>query len=85
MGYFPRKMPKNGDDQQIYHEDLSVFTKERLISNVTVLQTKFKMALDSGRESGSGRMVSQFYELCVNVCGGCPAVESVSSWRNVIE
>ena len=85
MGYFPQKMPKNGDDQHIYHEDLSVFTKERLTSNVTVLQTKFKMALDSGRESGSGRMVSHFYELCVNIWDGCPSVESVSSRRNGIE
>ena len=35
------------------------------------------MELDLGRKSGGGRMVSQFCELCVNIWGGCPAVESI--------
>ena len=74
---FLKRYPKNGDDQHIYHEDLSIFTKERLISKVKALRTKFKVALDLGRKSGGGRMVSQFYELCVNIWGGCPAVESI--------
>ena len=74
---FLERYPKNGDDQHIYHEDLSIFTNERLISKVKALRAKLKVALDLGRESGGGRMVSQFYELCVNIWGGCPAVESI--------
>ena len=36
-----------------------------------------KIQSGTGRKSGGGRMVSQFYELCVNIWGGCPAVESI--------
>ena len=64
---FLERYPKNGHDQHIYHEDLAVFIKERLICKDKVLRSKFKVALDSGRKSGGGRVVSQLYELCISI------------------
>ncbi len=48
-----------------------------MISKVKALRTKFRVALDSGRRSGGGRVVAQFYDLCSNIWGGSPAAESV--------
>ena len=33
--------------------------------------------MDSGRRSGGGRIVAQFYDLCSQIWGGSPATESV--------
>ena len=74
---FIERYPKDGNNEQFSHKDpIKSFTKERLIAKVKALRTKFKVALDSGRRSGGGRVVAQFYELCAKIWGGSPAAES---------
>ena len=74
---FIDRYPKDGNNEQFSHKDPNIsFTKERLIAKVKALRTRFKVALDSGRTSGGGRVVAQFYDLCAKNWGGSPAAES---------
>lgn len=53
------------------------FNKERVLAKIKSLRQKYRAALDSGRRSGGGRVVAQFYDLCSQIWGGSPATESV--------
>ena len=39
---------------------------------------KYRKALDTGRQSGSGRVVATFYDLCSQIWSGSPAAESIN-------
>ena len=39
---------------------------------------KYRKALDSGRQSGDGRVVATFYDLCSQIWSGSPVTESIS-------
>ena len=62
---FPRKEP--GKD----------FTKERIVPKVKSMRQKYRTALDSGRRSGGGRIVAQFFDVFSKIWGGNPATESI--------
>ena len=62
---FPRKEP--GKD----------FTKERIVAKVKSMRQKYRTALDSGRRSGGGRIVAQFFDVFSKIWGGNPATESI--------
>ena len=53
------------------------FSKERVLAKIKSVRQKYRAALDSGRRSGGGRIVAQFYDLCSQIWGGSPATESV--------
>ena len=55
-----------------------LLTKERIAAKLKRVRTGYKKAVDAGRRSGGGRVVLTFYDLCENVWGGSPAVESIS-------
>ena len=76
---FIDRYPKTLTDESYPHHDAAKhFTKERIISKVKALRNKFKIALDSGRRSGGGKVVAHFYNLCTDIWGGCPAAESIT-------
>ena len=77
---FIERYPKNSTDESYpHHESVKQFSKERIITKVKALRNKYKIALDSGRRSGGGKVVAQFYNLCTDIWGGCPAAESIPS------
>ena len=41
-----------------------------------------RKALDSGKQSGVGRVVATFFDLCNQICSGSPATESMTSCLN---
>ena len=43
------------------------FTKDRLVAKIKALQLKYRSALDSGRRSGGGRVVAQFFDICSKI------------------
>ena len=59
--------------------DKSVFTKERVVSKIKKIKLGFRKAIDSGRRSGGGRVVTQLYDECLEIWSGSPAVESMKS------
>ena len=77
---FTERYPKNSTDESYPHHDaVKQFSKERIIAKVKALRNKYKIALDSGRRSGGGKVIAQFYNQCNDIWGRCPAVESIPS------
>ena len=46
---------------------------------------KYRKALDSGRQSGAGRVVATFYDLCSQIWSGSPATESISRGTDTVK
>ena len=51
-------------------------------SKLKQIRVKYTKALDSGRQSGGGRVVATFYDLCSQIWSGSPATESISGGIN---
>ena len=45
-------------------------TKQIITSKLKGIRLKFRQAVDSGRRSGHGRVVTIFFELCEKIWGG---------------
>ena len=60
-------------------KDKSVFSKERLIGKIKKLKLNFRKAIDSGKRSGGGRVVTNLYDECLEIWSGPPAVDSMPS------
>ena len=52
---------------------------ERVVSKIKRTKLGFRKAIGSGRRSGGGRVVTQFYEECLEIWSASPAVESIES------
>ena len=52
-------------------------TKERISAKIKIIRTDFRKAVDSGKKSGSGRIVFTFYSLCQSLWRSSPAVKSI--------
>ena len=55
------------DDQDMPH---ILFTKQEIATKVKSLRQSYRKAVDSGRQSGGGRVVMTFYDLCKDIWGG---------------
>jgi hypothetical protein len=85
---FKERYPKTTSSHFPHTGD--VFNKERLWSKLKRIRTGYKKALDSGRRSGGGRIVTTFFDECSEIWGVSPAVECVkngieSSRQDVVE
>ncbi len=52
-------------------------TKERVVAKIKALRLKYRKALDSGRKTGGGTVVAQFYDICSKIWSGSPAAEAI--------
>ena len=63
--------------------------EEIKLQNVTAklkaIRLKFRQAVDSGRQSGHGRVVMIYYELCEKIWGGSPATEQIDGGIETVE
>jgi len=59
------------------YQNRDSLNKDRITAKLKSIRTGFKKAADAGRKSGGGRVVFTFYDLCVNLWGGSPAVTSL--------
>ena len=55
----------------------SVFTKERIIAKIKRIKLCFRKAIDSGRRSGGGKVVTVLYDECCEIWSGSPAVIAI--------
>ena len=53
------------------------FTAAKIASKMKKMKNGFRKALDSGKKSGGGRIVSSLYQECADVWAGCPAATSI--------
>ena len=54
------------------------FNKDRIQNKLKRIKLNFQKAVDKGRRSGGGRVVTTFYEECCEIWSGAPAVESIT-------
>ena len=54
-------------------------TKKVLSAKLKTIRGKFREAVDSGHQSGHGRVVLLYYELCEKVWGGSPATQQLDT------
>ena len=64
-----------------FPHDKTVFTKDRITSKVKNIRRKYRQAIDSGRQSGGGRVVATFYDICSEIWSGSPATNSILSGK----
>ena len=55
----------------------SPFTRDRTATKVKAIRKGYKKAIDTGKKSGGGRIVWSFYDICNEIWGGCPAIQSI--------
>ena len=53
------------------------FSASKVSSKLKKMKNSFRKALDSGRKSGGGRIVSSLYQECSEIWAGCPAATSI--------
>jgi len=74
---FVKNLPKEKTSEYPHIPDQ--FTKDKISSKIKAVRGKYRKALDSGRKSGGGRVVSFFYDLCSEIWSGSPATQSMAS------
>ena len=62
-----------------YPHNKDVFTKDKVVAKVKQIRVKYRKAPNFKRKSGSGRVVSFFYDLCIEIWSGSPATEAINS------
>ena len=76
---FLERYPRDGTSTDFPHDPEKDFTKERINVKIKVLRQKYRAALDSGRRSGGGKIVAQFYDKCSEIWGGSPATNAFTN------
>ena len=60
------------------YQNKNLLNKDRITAKLKSIRIiGFKKAADAGKKRGGGRVVFTFYDLCVNLWGGLPAVTSL--------
>ena len=59
--------------------DNETFTRDKISSKIKAMRGNYRKAVNTGRQSGGGRAVATFYELCQEIWAGSPATESIAS------
>ena len=75
---------KYDDIAKIYAENNSNRKKidtTRVAAKMKTIRKKYKDAIDAGRRSGGGRIVTMFYDLCSKLWAGSPSVLSLESGK----
>ncbi|XP_070399461.1 uncharacterized protein [Nothobranchius furzeri] len=54
-------------------------TRASLTTKIKAIRTKYRLAVDSGRRSGFGRVVLLYFDLCEQIWGGSPATTTMLS------
>ena len=68
MKQYPITISKN-------YQNKNLLNKDRITAKLkSIIQTDFKKAVDTGKKSVCGRLVSTFYDLFTNFLGGSPVV-----------
>ena len=66
---FVSNLPKKTGSEECTHSS-DFFTRERIEPKIKLICAKYRKALDTGRQSGGGRIVATFYGLCSVIWSG---------------
>ena len=53
--------------------------REKIAAKIKQMRVSYRKALDYCKQSGGGRVVATFFDLCNQILSGSPATESMSS------
>ena len=62
---------------QIDDSEADFFAREWSASKIKQIQAKYWKSWDTGRQSGGGKIVATFYDLCSKIGSGSPATETI--------
>ena len=57
----------------------SLFRREEIAAKIKQMRVSYRKVLDSGKQSGGGRVAVTFFDLCNQIWSGSPATESMSN------
>ena len=60
-------------------KDTSIFSREKINVKLKRIKFGYRKAVDSGRRSGGGRVVTILFDKCAELWSGCPAVEAMDN------
>ena len=60
-------------------KDTCIFSKEKINAKLKRIKFGYRKAVDSGRRSGGGRVVTILFDKCAELWNGCPAVEAMDN------
>ena len=76
------RYPKSNESEPEHFpnkKNTDVFDKEKIIAKLKRIKFGYRKAVDSGRRSGGGRVVTLFFDECSELWSGCPAVEAMGN------
>ena len=73
---FVSNLPKETGSEECAHST-DFFTREGITSKIKQIRAQYWKALDAGRQSGGGRIVATFYDLCSEIWSGSSSAESI--------
>ena len=74
---YPKKESGVDFEQFPKCEDITFITKDKVMAKIKRIKANCRKAVDSGRRSGGGRVVSFLYKECFEIWCGSPAVDSI--------
>ena len=77
-------LPKEAGSEECAHSTDS-FTRESIASKINQIRAKYWKALEVGQQSGEGRIVATFYDLCSKKWSDSPGTESVQAGLETVE
>ena len=66
-------------------KDTSIFSKDKIIAKLKRIKFCYQKAVDSGRQSRGGRVVSILFDECMELWSGYPAVEAMDNGIETME
>lgn len=79
--YIERYPKSNEGEPELFpnKNNTVVFDKEKIVAKFKRIKLGYRKAVDSGRRSGGGRVVTLFFDDCSELWSGCPAVEAMGN------
>ena len=77
-------LPKETGSEECAHST-DFFTREGITSKIKQIRAQYWKALDAGRQSGGGRIVATFYDLCSEIWSGSSSAESIWAGLESVE
>ena len=76
LGIFLRSYPAKSKEFPRDHPK-QIFTKDRMAQKAKRIRQNFRKAVDAGKRSGGGRIVTEFFDICEEIWAGCAGTEPV--------
>ena len=74
-----RKYNERNGSGKDYKQKPEEITKEKVATKLKAVRKKYRIAVDSGKKSGHGRVILLYFEECEAIWGGSPATTKIKN------